>query len=54
MRDCARSIDGMYCGRPMTGTRVITVLAAASAQDDLHYAIDLCDEHWAEYDRVSV
>lgn len=53
MRDCAREIDGQYCGRPHTTTRLITAfitLEDSPSNPALEYRIDLCAEHAAEYD----
>lgn len=50
-RECARSINGQYCGRPYVTTRVIEVMASAGAPADLTYQVDLRAEHAVEYDR---
>jgi hypothetical protein len=50
-RDCARSIDGQYCGRPYVTTQIIEVMTSAGAPADLTYQVDLCAEHGVEYDR---
>lgn len=51
MRNCAREIDGEYCGRPHATTRLVTTETASRAFADPAYRVDLCAEHAAEYDQ---
>jgi hypothetical protein len=52
-RNCARSTDGQYCGRPHTTTRAISAFITmedSPSLPDLRYQVDLCAEHATEYD----
>lgn len=53
-RECARWVDGHFCGQPFTSIRTITIMTAADALADLEYVVDLCPEHVREYDRDHV
>lgn len=52
MRDCARIIDGQYCGRPQATTRIISAIISVrnTVPYDFECQVDLCTEHAQEFD----